>query len=59
MPARENHDHERGTDCQRGDRTGTVADDRAPNCQNQEKGPDEFSDVLVHDLHSFICQENV
>jgi hypothetical protein len=48
MAARKNHHHERGTDCQRGERTGTVADDRAPNGQNQKKGPDKFSDVLVH-----------
>jgi hypothetical protein len=50
MTARKDHHHERGTDCQRGEGTGTVADDRAPNCQNQEKGPDEFSEVFVHDL---------
>ena len=28
MTARENHHHERGTDCQRGKRAGAVADDR-------------------------------
>jgi hypothetical protein len=39
MPARKNHHHERGTDCQRGERTGTLADDRAPNGQNQKKVP--------------------
>jgi hypothetical protein len=50
MPARKNHHHERGTDGQWGERTGAVADDSAPNRQNQEKGPDKFSDVLSHDL---------
>src|ERR1700689_1357755 len=53
MTARENHHHKRGTDCQRGERSGAVADDRAPNCQNQEKGPNEFSEVLVHELPRF------
>jgi hypothetical protein len=50
MTARKNHHHERGTYRQRGKRTGAAADDRAPNGQNQEEGPDEFSEVLVHDL---------
>src|ERR1700692_4471497 len=48
MTARKDHHHKRGTDCQRGERTGTLADDRAPNCQNQEEGSDKFSHVLLH-----------
>jgi hypothetical protein len=55
MTAGKNHDHERGTDCQRGQRTGTVADDGAPNGQNQEKGSDEFSEVLVHICLQVLC----
>jgi hypothetical protein len=50
MPTRENHHHERGTNRQRGERTCTRADDRAPNGQNEEKGPNKFSDVFVHNL---------
>ena len=48
MPACKNHHHERGTDCQWGERTGALTDDRAPNGQNQKEGPDKFSDVLLH-----------
>jgi hypothetical protein len=50
MTAGKDHHHERGTDRQRGKGTGTVAGDRAPNGYNQEEGPDEFSEVLAHDL---------
>jgi hypothetical protein len=54
MTTRKNHHHERGTDRQRSERTGALADDCTPNSQNQEKGSDEFSDVLVHDLPPVI-----
>jgi hypothetical protein len=48
MTAGKNHHHKRGTDCQRRKRTRPMADDGAPNGQHQEKGSDEFSDVLIH-----------
>jgi hypothetical protein len=48
MSTGKNHDHERRTNCQRGERTGTVAGDGAPDGQNQEKGSNKFSDVLMH-----------
>jgi hypothetical protein len=53
MPAGKDHYRERGADREWGERTGAVADDRAPDSQNQEKRPDEFSKVFVHDLPSF------
>src|SRR5258708_6034645 len=51
MPARKNYHHERGTDCQRRQRTATVADDRAPNCQNQKKVPTNSA--------TYVCINNL
>jgi hypothetical protein len=53
MTARKNHNHECGTDRERGERTCAVTDDGASNSQNEEKCTYEFNDVFVQDQPLF------
>jgi hypothetical protein len=48
VAAGENHDHESGADGERRDDAGGPGDDRATDCENQKKCPDEFGYVFVH-----------
>jgi hypothetical protein len=54
MPASKNHYHERRAYCYGSERPCTIADYCASDRQNKEKGPDKFSDILVHDLPPLI-----
>ena len=55
MAAGENHHHERRPDRERRDHTRACANSRAANCEDEEKGSDEFGYVFVHKLN-FVGQ---
>ena len=47
----ENHHHERRADRKRRDHTRACTNSSATNCQDEEKGSDEFGYVFVHKLN--------
>lgn len=53
MAASKDHYHERRTNRYRGECSRTVANDRAADSQNEEKGPDKLCNILIHELYSF------